>query len=151
MKATDKPSFCTEANCECIWHTLFEPDDWKDGYSFECIGRMKEPVEFKYKKAVHVNTHYHCIWTPLKGWVKFDVTIEDIWYSARVITNFLKSEDPKECAKCGIHTRMIRFTRCPHCSKLACEICAPSVSIRIKDQTCIYCGKSLVIDTRKKA
>lgn len=74
-----KPGFCPEEGCRCITHSA-----WKGGKeyvateSFFCIGKASTDHIFTYQGEKHHNTHFFCIWTPLKGWAKFQIDSGDM-------------------------------------------------------------------------
>jgi len=77
-KKKNRPIFCYDKICEVIYST-FQQEHFDDGYSFFCYGKLKKPHLFIEKKAKHLNQLSHCYYTPLKGMIRFFVTIGDLW------------------------------------------------------------------------
>jgi len=80
--------------------------DMSQGYSGECVGRMSEAVEFIYGGSPHKNDLNRCVFTPLKGIIRFQECTGDIWSSIIVLTEVLSKLQPIECCECGESSRL---------------------------------------------
>lgn len=64
--------------------------DLNDGYSGECMGRMAAPIEFIYNGIPHRNDLNRCVFTPLKGIIRFQENISDLQASAEMLRRVLR-------------------------------------------------------------
>ena len=89
------PDVCHEPNCHCINSTCYHPDILREGFSFFCFGRIpdKERVRFQCADADHRNEYNFCVWTPMKGWVKFLVNDNDMLLMSLIIKSWKKIRD----------------------------------------------------------
>ena len=76
MTVNARPNICPDLDCKVLVST-FDSQLFKRGYSFHCIGRLPEELTVKWKDSVHCNGNCLCIYTPLKGILKFLMTIQD--------------------------------------------------------------------------
>ena len=133
MEATRKsrPPLCPCAQtCTPIWNGLAFDDriktgDLNEGYSGDCIGKS---IELRYVVGgqEHINDMNHCIFTPLKGVLRFQINLDDVsamlHMAQSVITDM---EQPRwQCADCGVKRTSANFhffighdnvTRCCSC------------------------------------
>ena len=70
-------------------------------HSFDCVGRLKEPHEFVWKQITHRNEYCHCIFTPLKGMIKFLLTALDADATIGLMQVVLDDAKPAICVGCG--------------------------------------------------
>ncbi len=71
-----RPHICLDSACEMLV-TTFDSQLFKLGYSFHCIGRLPEAHTVQWRSVQHINGYCLCIYTPLKGMLKFLMTIGD--------------------------------------------------------------------------
>lgn len=71
----NRPWICAEMSCCPIFQG--KDSDNPDitipsaGHSFICLGRMKKFIEFTYDGTLHQNYLSTCMYTPLKGLIRF--------------------------------------------------------------------------------
>lgn len=123
----ERPSLCPDSTCKCIF-TDFDPAYFEKGYSFNCVGELAEPHEFKWREITHRNTHCHCIYSPLKGVIKFLITPEDAWGTKVMMANLMKVARPVQCDECG-ETDRIGESYLKHGGKSYCKRCALRLGI----------------------
>ena len=100
--------------------------DLECGWSGFCMGKMKDAKleEFKFRDALHKNTHYLCVYTPLKGWVKLMVNIGDCFLILKCMDNIFRDGSWFKCRDCGKTEIMRTYWReedghtCEVCRKL---------------------------------
>lgn len=106
----ERPKLCPcPRTCEPIWNAMVADPRIKDeqadmgdqGYSGDCVGRMKEPFTFVYGGATHTNDCNHCVFTPLKGIIRFQVTWEDLGNMMMMCAKALDVLRPLKCDRCG--------------------------------------------------
>lgn len=96
----ERPKLCPDSYCEPIF-TTFDQEAFEKGYSFECVGKLAEPHEFKWRKVVHENSHSQCIYAPFKGVIRFLINPEDAWGTYVAMANLMKVARPRQCSECG--------------------------------------------------
>lgn len=72
----DRPNICPDKKCQVLAST-FDSHNFRLGYSFHCVGELPEPLTVRWRDSVHCNGHSLCIYTPLKGIIRFLMAIED--------------------------------------------------------------------------
>lgn len=71
----NKPWICPEPCCCPVYQA--KDSDYSDitisesGHSFLCLGRMRSFIEFSYNRVLHQNYLSTCMYTPLKGLIRF--------------------------------------------------------------------------------
>jgi len=86
-----------------------EEADMSQGYSGECVGKMTQEVEFVYGGAPHKNDVNRCVFTPLKGIIRFQENADDLWSSLLLLSHALDLLKPIQCVECGENDRLTRF------------------------------------------
>jgi len=98
-----RPSTCLDGTCVVLFSTFNA--DWVDkGGSFSCWGRMDEPRVTPYREVEHRNTHSHCVYTPLKGVIRFFICHEDIsgdLFGMRALLIDTRRPECFVCQDCG--------------------------------------------------
>ncbi len=102
------------------------------GYSWECIGRLLEAHTFGWKEAQHVNTHCHCIYTPIKGTTKFLIDKNDAFSTQRMMQKVLDDAEPLACDACNEKTRRYNFLRVD--GAMFCGRCIVRLGIEVWDE-----------------
>ena len=103
---TNRPHLCPcKETCQPIYNALAFDDrvqtgDLNEGYSGDCIGRS-EPLEYTIGGQKHINDLNHCIFTPLKGIIRFQVNKDDLHLMSNMCRAVLAKVDPIECEECG--------------------------------------------------
>lgn len=113
VSVATRPRLCPCARtCTPIWNSMVCDDRIKDeeadmnqGYSGECVGRMNEAVEFIYGGAPHKNEFNRCVFTPLKGIIRFQECADDFWSSIILLSRALDKTHPLQCCECGEDSR----------------------------------------------
>lgn len=109
----ERPKLCPcPRTCDPIWNGMVsdprikdEEADMSQGYSGECIGKMKEPIAFIYGGAEHRNDCNRCVFTPLKGIIRFQENWEDLGSSILLMEHALEILRPIKCEYCGEESR----------------------------------------------
>lgn len=101
---TKRPKLCPEKDCTPFWNMIDQ--DRKDDYigkggSGDCVGILKDPVTFIYKETTHTNNMSHCIFTPLKGMIRFQINMDDAWRIYLLMGALMDKEKPLICDECG--------------------------------------------------
>ena len=99
-KKITRPKFCFDQTCEIIYST-FNEEQYIEGFSFFCFGKLKQTHIFKEKEVVHDNNLSHCYYTPLKGMIRFFVNQEDLWGEANAKLAVLNRLIDVKCNTCG--------------------------------------------------
>ena len=76
VRVNTRPNICPDLACQALEST-FDPLNFKLGYSFHCVGILPEAHTVQWRDSVHCNSHSLCIYTPLKGIIRFLMTVED--------------------------------------------------------------------------
>ena len=100
-----RPRLCPELECTPL-RNMIDEDYLLRGGSGDCVGILKEPVVFTYKGTVHDNNMSHCIFTPLKGMIRFQVNSQDAWRIFLLMAVLMDKENPMYCEKCGFLSRV---------------------------------------------
>lgn len=98
-----RPHLCLDQSCFMLF-TSYRREGFDEGLSFECWGRLAETHEFQHKETTHRNTHGHCIFTPLKGMIRFFLGVEDAQADIDGYRTVIR--DCKKawvCETCGAH------------------------------------------------
>ena len=109
-----RPHLCPcSKTCTPIWNGLAFDErvisgDLNEGYSGDCIGQS-EPLTYVVGGQEHVNDLNHCIITPLKGVLRFQVCKEDIEGMLQMSQAVLAEIEPLECEQCGRGRRTAHF------------------------------------------
>jgi hypothetical protein len=113
-----RPPLCPCANsCQPVYNTLADDDrmktgDLNEGYSGDCIGCGDKSV-FVVGGQTHTNDMNHCVFTPLKGVIRFQVNREDVYGMLHMAQSVLHdlAEPPRVCSKCGARHRFTHWIR----------------------------------------
>ena len=138
----ERPAVCLDSRCTPLY-SHFEADMFEQGYSFDCVGRLEEPHEFRWRDVVHVNTHCHCIYTPLKGINKFLITVDDAFSTYSMMAHVLEDAKGLKCCECGSTSRIATsYVRVD--DKLYCNRCTVRLGIQRWDEdenVWVYTGR----------
>jgi len=113
ISVATRPKLCPcPRTCTPIYNSMVcdarikdESADMAQGYSGECIGKMSEAVEFIYGGSPHKNDMNRCVFTPLKGIIRFQENADDFWSSIILLSRALDVLKPIECCECGESSR----------------------------------------------
>lgn len=72
----ERPWCCPERRCAPL-HREGVADPDRPGESWTCFGRMPAPVSFTYAGNEHTNDLNRCVFTPLKGLIRFQENAAD--------------------------------------------------------------------------
>jgi len=109
-KKIARPPFCYDKKCKVIYST-YKSEDFKDGYSFSCYGKLPKTHIFIEKKAKHINNFSCCIYTPLKGMIRFFMCEDDLWGEAQALIGVMNRIKKIKCPKCkGPSPKVITHT-----------------------------------------
>lgn len=102
----ERPKLCPEEECKPFFNKLNE--EWREkGGSGTCVGIMDESVKFVYKEVEHVNDCSYCVFTPLKGVIRFMINGGDLWGDIVMFTKLLDKIEPIECSVCDAKGRFL--------------------------------------------
>lgn len=104
-----RPKLCPcPRTCQPLYNSMVcdsrikdEEADMSQGYSGECVGKMSQEIEFIYGDAPHKNDVNHCVFTPLKGIIRFQENADDLWSAKILISRVLDVLRPLKCVECG--------------------------------------------------
>ena len=95
--------------------------DMMEGYSGDCIGQG-DRVEYVVGGHVHRNDMNHCIFTPLKGVIRYNINEDDVGSMLQMAQSVLYELHGKpKCSECGDGGRWTHFVvrdgkkRCCRC------------------------------------
>lgn len=119
----ERPVYCFDKDCKILWKS-FDKEAHEKGWSYLCFGKLKTPHEFTEKECKHVNEYCHCIYTPLKGALRFFINKEDAWIYQLGVCHILNDAEPLYCDECGFINRVgntvIQYSNdqnlCPLCA-----------------------------------
>lgn len=106
MGRKSRPPLCPCATtCTPIWNGLAFDDrlktgDLNEGYSGDCIGQSI-PLTYIVGGQEHVNDMNHCIFTPLKGVLRFQINKDDVSAMLHMCNSVLAELEPRQCSDCG--------------------------------------------------
>jgi hypothetical protein len=121
-KEKPRPSLCPEKCCKPFWN-MFPEEEIQKGYSGDCLGIMGD-VKFIYKEAEHINNWSHCIFTPLKGMIRYQINSGDAWRIYLLMGAILDKEKPLVCEECGFQKRAFGETVIKYTDRSLCPVCA---------------------------
>lgn len=100
----NRPKTCFDPNCKILWSN-YNKEAIEEGFSFDCFGKMQHPHLFTAEKCEHVNEYSHCIFTPLKGHIRFFINEDDAWAMYQGCARVMDDHSPWVCKECGPITR----------------------------------------------
>ena len=77
-EAIERPWCCPEPRCKPL-EQVGEPKRDSPGESWFCLGCMPEPTTFVYDGCSHTNDLNTCVYSPLKGVIRFQENADD-WF-----------------------------------------------------------------------
>lgn len=102
-----RPPLCPcPVSCQPMYNSMADDDrlkvgDLDEGYSGECIGKA-QPTEYVVGGQVHHNDMNHCVFTPLKGVIRFQINPEDVVGMMHMCQAVQAALNPdRQCAICG--------------------------------------------------
>ena len=118
-----RPAYCFDNTCTILWKN-YDQEYHDKGYSYFCFGKLKTPHRFVEKECEHINNYCHCIYTPLKGALRFYISQDDAWIYQLGACHILNNAEPLFCDECGFIDRVantvIYYSNgdklCPLCS-----------------------------------
>lgn len=123
-----RPPLCPcPQSCRPLYNALaddprLKTGDLNEGYSGDCIGKADESV-YVVGGQQHTNDMNHCVFTPLKGVIRFQVNREDVYgmmHMAQAVLHDL-ANPPRVCEGCGTSQRFTHWIRTG--DKLLCCRC----------------------------
>lgn len=123
----DRPKLCPcQKSCTALYNGMAFDDRIKDGdldegYSGDCIGKSK-PTTYEVGGQVHTNDMNHCIITPLKGVIRFQVCEEDIrgmLHMAKHVLHYL--DEARKCCECGVTGMWVHWIVTPDKKRHCCR------------------------------
>jgi hypothetical protein len=127
----NRPDTCIDKQCGFIYSS-FDKDrnDIEKGFSYFCYGKLPGNhigADFKHIDAQHDNDISHCIYTPLKGIIRFFVNKDDLWIELLGMMMTLDKLHPiGKCVKCGEEIKRfneLTFSVCPIEGGIHCKPC----------------------------
>ena len=122
-----RPRLCVENECQPLCNMMDQtPDDYiEKGGSGDCIGFLDPPVTFIYKETTHTNNLSHCVFTPLKGMIRYQINAGDAWRIYLLMAMLLDKDNPLVCDECGPKTRKFAETVVLYPDKTRlCRLCS---------------------------
>lgn len=110
----NRPPLCPcKDTCAPIWNGMafderVKTGDLNEGYSGDCIGQS-DPLIYIVGGESHLNDMNHCIFTPLKGIIRFQINKEDVEGILQMSRAVLAEIEPQNCAVCGAGRRTAHF------------------------------------------
>ena len=101
----NRPIYCFDKTCKMLFK-IYDEDAHNDGYSYFCFGKLKEPHVFTEKQCRHVNDYCYCVYTPLKGALRFFINKGDAWIYQIGVCKIQDDADPLYCDECGFISRL---------------------------------------------
>lgn len=110
-----RPIMCPcQKTCTPIFNGLAGDDritsgDMNEGYSGDCIGKSL-PIEYVVGGNVHSNDMNHCIFTPLKGVIRYQINEGDVESMVHMCKQVLLDLHPEyKCDQCSARHRFTHF------------------------------------------
>lgn len=128
MSKQTRPILCPcSQSCQPLYNSLADDDrvkvgDLNEGYSGDCIGKGDQSV-YVVGGQTHTNDMNHCVFTPLKGVIRFQINRDDVAGMLHMATAVLHdtADPPRKCEQCGTSQRFTHWVRTG--DKLLCCRC----------------------------
>lgn len=104
MGENERPRTCFDSKCKIMWCN-YSAQHIEDGGSFQCFGKMEKPHMFTFEKTEHINEYSHCVFTPLKGHIRFFINENDAWTMFIGAGKVMDKQSPWVCKECGPTSR----------------------------------------------
>jgi len=95
----NRPHWCF-GDCEPIF-SRYSRENFDKGASCFCYGQMTTEHIFTAKATEHINDLSHCLYTPLKGIIRFFLNENDAYVEFLSICAVLDTISPHICKSCG--------------------------------------------------
>lgn len=116
---------CTPVFNGLAWDDRLKTGDLNEGYSGDCIGKSLQ-LRYVVGGQEHVNDMNHCVFTALKGVIRFQINLDDVSAMLHMAQSVIcELQEPKlVCSDCGqkrtsAHWHFIigadNVTRCAKC------------------------------------
>lgn len=111
-----RPPLCPcPHSCQPLYNSMAGDDriktgDINEGYSGDCIGKGDESV-YVVGGQTHTNDMNHCVMTPLKGVIRFQINQDDVGGMLQMCQAVLHQLNPRQCAVCGESKRWTHWIR----------------------------------------
>lgn len=95
----NRPFCCPEHCCTPVYqwkNSGLDITQFTAGQSFLCLGRMAKPVVFTYDEVIHANDLSTCMYSPLKGMIRFQENYNDWKGLVTAYTRALEKLDEEE-------------------------------------------------------
>lgn len=100
-----RPHYCIDpGRCEVLWSN-YTTETFDRGESINCYGRMAEQHVFVAGETTHKNDLSRCLYTPLKGVIRYLECKADLEIDVIANNKVLDTIDPQECDECGYVAR----------------------------------------------
>ena len=126
IQRKSRPPLCPcKETCSPLWNGLADDSrlktgDLNEGYSGDCVGKSK-PLEYVVGGQVHINDMNQCIFTPLKGVIRFQIEKGDIEAMLMMCKAVLHEIDPLNCEHCGAGRRFAHYIMGKDGKRLCCN------------------------------
>lgn len=100
-----RPWCCPEPECTPILSSCQQDPQPETGVSFICFGYLKKPIPFTYAGRPHRNDVTGCWYSPLKGMIRWQETVEDWWRTVEDYQEAMRRLPLTVIARCGRETR----------------------------------------------
>ena len=101
----NRPHLCLDNTCKIMW-VSYDKKHHDKGWSYFCFGKLKEPHIFTEKECKHINEYCYCVYTPLKGVLRFFINENDAWIYQLGMCAIMSDSSPLICDECGLINRI---------------------------------------------
>ena len=119
----NRSKHCFDSECEILFN-VYDEDSHNKGYSYFCFGKLKEPRIFTEKECEHINEYCHCVYTPLKGALRFYINKNDAWIYQLGVCQILNNAVLLYCDECGFIHRAETLLICHNDGSKLCPLCS---------------------------
>lgn len=115
MSSKTRPPLCPcKETCQPLYNGMAHDErlktgDLNEGYSGDCIGKSI-PLDYMVGGNLHQNDMNHCIFTPLKGVIRFQINEGDVDAMLHMCKAVIQELNPDRCCEeCGARHRFTHF------------------------------------------
>ena len=119
----NRPCLCFDKTCKILYN-VYDEEYHNKGYSYFCFGKLKEPHVFMEKECKHINEYCYCVYTPLKGVLRFYINENDAWIYQLGMCAIMSDSSPLVCDECGNISRIGNTVICFDGGVELCPLCA---------------------------
>ena len=130
-KNNARPVLCPcPSSCQPIYSASdLQQRDMAEGHSGDCWGKMAEEILFQVGGIEHRNDLNHCIFTTLKGILRYQENEGDLESCINAANHVLQEIHPLNCSECGQSRIWTRFLFSKRYGPV-CEACSVRLGLR---------------------